>query len=108
MDTAEVGGQPALTHFAADFTVQFVTSSFEQTVDPATGGIILGQVLTPIPGDWYAVSLRYQSDVPAFAFLSPVPEPGGGILTALGLALVMTRMRRRKSARLKFLPQRLT
>lgn len=71
-----------------------MTSEMGVTPDPVTGLLILGPILTPIPGDWYEGSLRFHSATPAFAFLAAVPEPSALALSVIGLFLLVLISRR--------------
>lgn len=94
METQFTNGAETLTRFAADFIVQFGETSFSEFVDPVTGEATFVQAYTEYPGNWFAGSLRYQSDTEAFAFLSPVPEPHSYAQMLVGLALLGLMARR--------------
>ena len=94
METQYTNGTATLTRFAADFIVQFGEASFSEFVDPVTGEGTLMQEYTEYPGNWFAGSLRYQSNTEAFAFLSPVPEPHSYVQMLVGLALLGLMARR--------------
>jgi len=94
LETSTTTGTEQLSRFAADFRVQFMTSEMGVTPDPVTGLLILGPILTPIPGDWYEGSLRFHSATPAFAFLAAVPEPSALALSVIGLFFLVLISRR--------------
>jgi len=96
MEAQVNNGVETLTRFAADFQVQFGETSFVDVIDPATGLSSFTQVFTAYPGNWFAGSLRYQSDTAAFAYLAPVPESStyGMMLTGLGLVSAVARRRK--------------
>lgn len=90
-------GYEILTSFAADFKLQAGERSFVEVVDPETGVISYTPEFTEYPGNWYAGSLRYQSDTEAFAFLSPVPEPDAYMQMLAGLGMVSLLARRHRT-----------
>jgi hypothetical protein len=98
METQLNNGVETLTRFAADFKVQFGETSFVEAIDPATGLNVLTQEFTAYPGNWFAGSLRYQSDTEAFAYLAPVPEASTNGMMLAGLGLVGAVAWRRKLA----------
>lgn len=96
METAVINGFETLRRFAADFLVQFGETTFVEILDPETGMGTFADQFIAYPGIWYAGSLRYQSDIAAFAYLAPVPEAStyGMMLVGLGLVGAVARSRR--------------
>jgi hypothetical protein len=96
LETSLINGTETVSHFAADFRVQFLTAHFGATPDPVTGLLVIGPTYEPIVGDWYEGSLRFQSDTPAFAFsATAVPEPSALALSIAGLIFLVLVSRRR-------------
>jgi hypothetical protein len=98
MEIQTINGIEILTRFAADFKMQFGEMSFVEAIDPATGLISFTEEYTAYPGNWFAGSLRYQSDTEAFAYLAPVPEASTYGMLLAGLGLVGVVAWRRKPA----------
>lgn len=96
METQTINGIETLTRFAADFKMQFGEMSFVEAIDPATGLSSFTQEYTEYPSNWFAGSLRYQSDTEAFAYLAPVPEASTYGMLLAGLGLVGAMVRRKK------------
>lgn len=91
-------GYQILTRFAVDFTVQAGEFSFAETNDPETGYITYTPQFSEYPGNWFAGSLRYQSDTEAFAYLAPIPEPTVYIQMLAGLGLLgLVKFRRKQT-----------
>jgi len=96
VETRVDSGVEILTGFAADFRVQLGVMSFVNVIDPETGLSFITQEFIAYPGNWFAGSLRYQSDAAAFAYLAPVPEASSYGMLLSGLAMVGFMHRRRK------------
>lgn len=88
MEVQSINGIETVTRFAADFIVQYGETVFTESVDPRTGYSSFTQTFIEHQGNWHGGSLRYQSDTQAFAFLTPVPEPGIPLQMLFGLGLV--------------------
>lgn len=95
METEVNDGVETLTRFAVDFMVQFGEMSFVEAVDPLTELRTFTSEFIDYPGNWFAGSLRYQSDTNAFAYLAPVPEASSYAMLLAGLGLVGAVVRRK-------------